>query len=184
MLAGDAAYPAGHCVIRRTGTRHCVQTQAAKSLPVIPVQGDPVIRCPFLVFSVEYGSFRMLLTGDIGADEERGLLKAGLGGEDSKGAVSILKAAHHGSSGSSCGEFLEAIRPAAAILSDGEGNSYGHPAGETVKRLDRQGCSLWHTARSGAIRARTDGKTMRISGWLAVGRRRLSGFVVTVQPPG
>lgn len=137
-----------------------------------------------LVFSVEYGSFRMLLTGDIGADEERGLLKAGLGGEDSKGAVSILKAAHHGSAGSSCGEFLEAIRPAAAILSYGEGNSYGHPAGETVKRLDRQGCSLWHTARSGAIRARTDGKTMRISGWLAVGRRRLSGFVVTVQPPG
>lgn len=127
-----------------------------------------------LVFLAEYGRFRMLLTGDIGADEERELLKASLG--EGTG-ISLLKAAHHGSAGSSCGEFLEAVRPAAAILSYGEGNSYGHPAEETVKRLDRQGCRLWHTAQSGAIRVQTDGKKMRISGWLAVRRqpKRLPG---------
>lgn len=110
-----------------------------------------------LVLSVAYGSFRMLLTGDIGAEEERTL---------SLPPVSVLKAAHHGSAGSSCREFLEAVRPSVTILSYGEGNSYGHPARETIERLKEQNSRLFHTAKSGAIRIRTDGRRMKITGFL------------------
>lgn len=73
---------------------------------------------PFLVFL--YPKFRMLLTGDIGVEDERKILAVE---EDKKREkVTLLKAAHHGSNGSSSEEFLECFSPAFTVLSYGEGN--------------------------------------------------------------
>ena len=74
-----------------------------------------------LVFDVTYGKFRMLLTGDIGVEDERKILAVE---EDKKREkVTLLKAAHHGSNGSSSEEFLECFSPAFTVLSYGEGNT-------------------------------------------------------------
>ena len=63
--------------------------------------------------------------------------------------VTLLKAAHHGSNGSSSEEFLECFSPAFTVLSYGEGNTYGHPAPEAVERLEQTGTEIWRTADSG-----------------------------------
>ena len=116
-----------------------------------------------LVFDVRYGKFSMLLTGDIGVEDEREILEME---EDKKGEkVTLLKAAHHGSNGSSSEEFLECFSPAFTVLSYGEGNTYGHPAPEAVERLEQTGTEIWRTADSGAVNVWTDGKRMYIKGY-------------------
>ncbi len=130
-----------------------------------------------LVFDVTYGDFDMLLTGDIGAADEAKILTM----EENEKAdnkmteieksevqtdkVTILKAAHHGSAGSSSEEFLEHFSPAYTILSYGKGNTYGHPAPEAVERLELVGTKILRTAESGAVNVWTDGKKMRIKGY-------------------
>lgn len=121
-----------------------------------------------LVFQMEYGGFSLLLTGDIGVGEERKLqaeLSRQYAGQGRR--LTVLKAAHHGSAGSSSAEFLGAVSPQLAVLSYGEGNSYGHPAPEAVGRLLEAGAELWETAESGAIHLVTDGKTFELRGFLA-----------------
>ena len=116
-----------------------------------------------LVFHVKYGEFSLLLTGDIGAEEEK-KLRDRLG-EDygfRERRLTVLKAAHHGSAGSSSREFLAAVHPEIAILSYGIGNSYGHPSPEAVERLEEAGAVLWETAKSGAIYLKTDGTKLWI----------------------
>ena len=116
-----------------------------------------------LVFDVRYGKFSMLLTGDIGVEDEGEILEME---EDKKGEkVTLLKAAHHGSNGSSSEEFLECFSPAFTVLSYGEGNTYGHPAPEAVERLEQTGTEIWRTPDSGAVNVWTDGKRMYIKGY-------------------
>lgn len=122
-----------------------------------------------LVFSLHYRDYSMLLTGDIGQEQEAELISSGDFSDDSGGEVqtAVLKAAHHGSSTSSGEPFLRAVRPGIAILSYGEGNTYGHPSEAVVKRLREQHISIWRTAVSGAIQIRTDGSRMKIRGFLS-----------------
>ena len=120
-----------------------------------------------LVFDVNYHGFSLLLTGDIGEEEERGLAEKLFGRYQEKGReLTVLKAAHHGSAGSSSKEFLEAFSPQLAVLSYGEGNSYGHPAPQAVKRLEEAGARLWETAEAGAVHMAVDGKNLKVSGFL------------------
>lgn len=148
-----------------------------------------------LVLSVIYDEYSMLLTGDVGtAGEKRilgkGILEKGIlekrmpeneklemraSEEQFKGKLSVLKAAHHGSSTSTGKEFLACLRPSVTILSYGRGNSYGHPSPEVVERLEEIGTEIWSTEQSGAIHIMTDGKKMKVSGFL-LDRNRGSGL--------
>lgn len=133
-----------------------------------------------LVLSVAYQDFRMLLTGDVEDAGERRMLEwtreAKYGnpkeGDDAAGRpplpenVTVLKAAHHGSATSTGREFLACVKPAFTILSYGRGNSYGHPSPETVERLTEIGTEIWRTEVSGAIKISTDGKKMKVSGFV------------------
>lgn len=102
-----------------------------------------------MVLYMVYKEFSALLTGDIEGKGER-ILTSNLTdrGIDS---VTLLKVAHHGSSGSSSEEFLTQISPQLAIISCGENNSYGHPHKETVSRLTDSGAMILKTPESGAI---------------------------------
>ena len=112
------------------------------------------------VLSLEYGDFTALFTGDIGEEAELSLIEDGnlLYGYD------LLKVAHHGSKYSSCEEFLEYISPAVAIISAGAGNSYGHPADETLERLSGVGAEIYVTAELGEIKITVD-KEGEMSVW-------------------
>ena len=107
-----------------------------------------------LVLRVTYGDVSFLLTADIEAEAEA-VLAAG-------GAViqsTVLKAAHHGSKTSSTAGFVDAVAPAAAVISVGQSNSFGHPNDEVLGRLIRQTGSenLYRTDRDGQVEFVTDG---------------------------
>ncbi len=60
----------------------------------------------------------------------------------------VLKIGHHGSEYSSSEKFLEAMKPAWAIISVGE-NKFGHPSLRTIRRLERVGIQIWRTDELG-----------------------------------
>ena len=105
-----------------------------------------------LVLAVQYGSFRALLTGDIEGEAEKHLIESGRTGK-----LSVLKVAHHGSKYSTPEEFLDIAEPAAAIISCGRDNSYGHPAPELLERLENAGAVIYTTMEQGAVTVKTDG---------------------------
>lgn len=101
-----------------------------------------------LVLRVEEGSFAALYTGDLSGEKEEELLR--LCPEELDG-ICLLKVAHHGSRHSSSEAFLDRVRPAAAVVSCGRRNVYGHPAEETRARFAARGIPLYRTDRMGAV---------------------------------
>lgn len=127
-----------------------------------PGSGDlaPDRNAHSLVLKVDYGSFHMLLTGDMGEAQELTMLTREAV-RNQLAAVQVLKVAHHGSRMSSSEALLQTVSPVWAVVSYGADNSYGHPHEEVRERLAEQGVILFETAKSGAVRLETDGKGIR-----------------------
>ena len=111
------------------------------------------------VILLEAGEFQALFTGDIGTEAEgriEGMLRD----------VDFLKVAHHGSRYSTEETFLQKTKPEIAIVSCSSTNRYGHPSAETVERLEKSGCRIWYTMKSGAVTVRVKEKKIRIETFL------------------
>jgi competence protein ComEC len=121
-----------------------------------PPDGGTSINNISIVLLGTFGSQRFLLTGDIEEEIDPILLARGLS------HVDLLKVAHHGSRTSSTDAFLAAIHPQAAIVSVGAVNPYGHPAPETLDRIEAHGARLYRTDRNGTVEATLDGRTLAI----------------------
>ena len=72
-----------------------------------------------------------LFTGDSTSREEEAALSVDSARAD------VLKVAHHGSKTSADDAFVADLLPAAAVISVGRGNSYGHPNQETLDLLGK-----------------------------------------------
>jgi len=107
-----------------------------------------------IVLSLSYGKVDFLFTGDAEKEAEESMLDAGIVPE-----VEVLKVGHHGSSSSSCIEFLSTVRPDIAIYMAGEGNRYGHPHDETIVALSEVDAEIYGTDVHGTIIITTDGET-------------------------
>ncbi|MBQ8821688.1 MAG: DNA internalization-related competence protein ComEC/Rec2 [Lachnospiraceae bacterium] len=114
------------------------------------------------VYYLNYEDFTMLLTGDV-EEEGEALLLEELQRRDIE-EVTVLKVAHHGSKYSTSEELLAQITPRLALISCGENNSYGHPHGETLERLDAVGCEVLTTPECGAIIIEM-GKEVKVKNW-------------------
>ena len=110
-----------------------------------------------MVMELTYGDFRMLFTGDIGADTEKKLLSAGCLND-----IDCLKVGHHGSRYSSSEAFLKKLKPELSIISCSSTNTYGHPSPETIQRLKDCGSQIEYTMKNGAITLETNGENLRI----------------------
>ena len=66
------------------------------------------------------------------------------------GGADVIKIGHHGSKYSSSELFLTGIDASAAVISVGR-NGYGHPAEDTLDRLQSSGTDVFRTDRSGAV---------------------------------
>ena len=98
------------------------------------------------------GGFAALITGDMSGESEKELLA-----HADLPDIDLLVAGHHGSRDSTTGELLERVRPELAVISAGKGNSYGHPAPETLERLDGVGALIYRTDLQGTVVVRADG---------------------------
>jgi competence protein ComEC len=101
------------------------------------------------VLFLEVQGTGILLMGDSGFEQEELL-----GIVDSSATLiqdtDILKVGHHGSKYSTGDAFLSMICAESAIISVGE-NGYGHPAEDTLFRLNEHGVKTFRTDRSGAV---------------------------------
>ena len=139
--------PGRGCPLGRWGIR--VLSPAGRR----PAGADPN---PYsLVALASAGSFDVLLT----ADAESGALAPLV-----TGRVEVLKVSHHGSEDPGLAAQLARMRPAAALISAGEGNPFRHPRPETLAALAAAGVAAWRTDRSGDVTAVLDGVRLRVSG--------------------
>ena len=95
------------------------------------------------------GEFDALITGDADAFVEKMLVKYCPIPD-----IELLLVGHHGSKNSSCAEFLRAAAPELAVISAGANNSYGHPAPETLERLEALGSEIHRTDEEGTVTVR------------------------------
>ena len=123
-----------------------------------PVADYPETNNTSLVLRVDFGTTRFLFTGDMETKAETDLLESGA---DVK--ADVLKVGHHGSSTSTGYRFLRAVDPAAAVISVGAGNDYGHPHEEVMSRLHDAGIPIYRTDEMGTVTAVSDGTTVTFS---------------------
>ena len=109
------------------------------------------------VVQVSYGMHSFLLTGDLEGKGEEEILASG---RDISSTV--LKIGHHGSKTSSTVGFLQAVTPQYAVISVGKNNRFGHPHGDTIKRLLTQNSKIYRTDQHGAIVFKSDGNTLAV----------------------
>lgn len=97
------------------------------------------------VLQLSYGSFSMLLAGDIEQRVEQQILPV-------LKPVDILLAPHHGSNSSSSSAWVKATRPSWLISSAGFKNRYRHPDALILARYRALGAQLANTAEQGALK--------------------------------
>ncbi|HSG86154.1 MAG TPA: DNA polymerase III subunit delta [Candidatus Limnocylindrales bacterium] len=102
------------------------------------------------------GPARFLLTGDAEEGVDPDLVARGLP------HVDLLKVAHHGSRTATTAAFLQATRPRIALISVGADNTYGHPAPETLERLDAVGAMTYRTDLDGTVAVAFDGRAWTV----------------------
>lgn len=94
------------------------------------------------VLMAQIGSLRALLPGDAEGNVLRGLRDLD---------ADLLVLGHHGSRDEHLPAALRRIRPAAGVISVGAGNSYGHPAPETLAALSAAGVPALRTDLLGGV---------------------------------
>lgn len=117
----------------------------------------------------DFGSFSLLLTGDVEGEGEKALL-AELQSREI-GSVTLLKTAHHGSRNSTSPEFLAQLHPQAAVISCGQNNRYGHPHEELLERLEQVGSHVFRTDRGGAVVLWTAGERVEAGYYLQMEKK-------------
>ena len=99
-----------------------------------------------LVLTLDFMGTSFLFTGDATTGVEKEILE-----DNPNLRCDVLKVGHHGSSTSTCEEWLDAIKPKEAVISCGAKNKYGHPDKEVLSRLDKRGIKIRRTDLEGTI---------------------------------
>lgn len=101
------------------------------------------------IVEIEFTNHSFLFTGDAGAE----VIATAVDGN-----IDVLKVGHHGSSTSVSEALVASLAPSYAVISCGEGNSYGHPHAETLGALSNT--TLYRTDYHGDVVATSDGTTI------------------------
>ncbi|KAL7718370.1 Competence protein ComEC [Entamoeba marina] len=93
-----------------------------------------------IALRIQYGDFVYSTAGDLDGQNERsdyGYLYHDIETQckDMIGEVDVYHANHHGSSHSGNSNFLNVLKPTVSVISCGQGNSYGHPAQNSVQNM-------------------------------------------------
>ena len=154
----------------RAGTRATFQgTHGAVTIDVLWPQGqwaDEQVSDPnnsSIAIMLRAPDFSLFAGGDIEPESQR--LIAPLIGE-----VDIYKVSHHGSKFQDEG-FTRALSPTISIISVGTGNTYGHPAPQTIDALTRLGSRVLRTDLDGSV-------ALQVRGNEFVVRTSRSGFAL------
>lgn len=121
-----------------------------------------------LVLRVDWRGVSLLFVGDLGARGEALLLDRA-----PPLRATILKVGDHGSRSASTRDFLEAVRPAVAVISAGSRHPFRHPAPETLQRMAAVGARVYRTDLDGAVIVESDGASLWVTRWSSGARDRI-----------
>ncbi|MGM9582865.1 MAG: DNA internalization-related competence protein ComEC/Rec2, partial [Phascolarctobacterium sp.] len=108
----------------------------------------------------------LLLTGDLGSEEEKML---------ELGHYTVFKAGHHGSRNSNSEDLLQKVQPLITVISCGLNNRYHHPHQETLERLAAVGTTVLRTDKQNCIKVVFDESGIKCYSY------RYNGFQAEVQ---
>ncbi len=114
----------------------------AHAFDVLPGDGSAINNSSVAV-EIASSDFSLFAGGDLEPSVQTEILS-------SVGHVDIYKVSHHGSAYQDRA-FMERLSPLVSLISVGEGNSYGHPAGQTIAALVRLRSKIYRTDKSGGI---------------------------------
>ena len=100
--------------------------------------------CLCVLFQTE--NCDILITGDRNFSGERYLLE-----QIELPELEVLVAGHHGAASSTGFDLLAATVPKNVVISVAEGNPYGHPHSDVIRRLEIFGCKIYRTDEIGTI---------------------------------
>ena len=101
-----------------------------------------------VVARIEAAGWRALMTGDAESGEEAWLVQT----YGARGlAADLLKVGHHGSATSTGPALLAAVNPRVALVSVGEGNTYGHPSLDVMRALEKQHAHVFRSDQDGSV---------------------------------
>lgn len=112
-----------------------------------------------VVVIVRIGDVSFMLQGDAETEVEDRIIRTF---PEDVLRCNVLKAGHHGSSTSTGEKWLDAIAPDYAVISCGNGNTYGHPHLLTLTRLQKHGTEVFRTDENGSVVFYTDGKEITV----------------------
>ncbi len=101
------------------------------------------------VLKLTFGDTVALFMGDAESEIEQILSGSDIDAD-------ILKVGHHGSDSSSSSGFIASVSPKKAIISCGNGNSYGHPHMSTLSTLKNNNADIFRTDEQGTIKITID----------------------------
>lgn len=104
-----------------------------------------------------HGKNSFLFTGDMEKASEKSTLQKGY-----DISATVLKVGHHGGSTSTTEAFLDAVSPEYAVISVGEGNTYGHPKQEVLDLLEQKGVKIYRTDVDGNVVIVSDGAKLTV----------------------
>jgi competence protein ComEC len=107
--------------------------------------GGTPINNDSLVLRLDYDRASVLLEGDAEAPSEEAMLA-----NHRVQQATLLKVGHHGSHTSTTPDFLAAVAPIDAVISDGQHNTFGHPSPIVIDRLGEAHIRTYRTDRLGA----------------------------------
>lgn len=108
-----------------------------------------------IVVRIIHGINTFLFAGDAEWEAEHDMVDSGY-----DLSATVLKVGHHGSDTSSSYVFLREVMPKYAVISCGEGNSYGHPTEAVLSRLRDVGAQVFRTDLQGDVVFVSDGTTL------------------------
>ena len=106
-----------------------------------------------VILKLSYGTFDALFPGDADSRVDRELIKFPLLDD-----VEVLKVPHHGSKTGMTEGFFQWLGPVKLVVISVGKNSYGHPAQETISRLEKTDAEILRTDKQGNIEVVSDGK--------------------------
>lgn len=103
-----------------------------------------------------YNDFLFTSDAEIIAEEE--MLDSGI-----NLSSEVYKLAHHGSTTSNSGDFLDAVNPYYAVATVGYDNDYGHPHNEILKEMVDRSIKLYRTDLQGTIIFTSNGSSLKVN---------------------
>ncbi len=111
-----------------------------------------------IILRAQFREIGAIFSGDAGVEEEEALLaRVGAAQLDCE----FYKVGHHGSNTSSGDAFVKAMSPEYAVISCGADNSFGHPTGAVLLRLERYCSQVLRTDLSGELLFVSDGQDLQ-----------------------